>query len=129
VDELVEESTVFGGHLDMAATPWINLALGETGPNASERGLEPLQDCSHQPLKLTGVVCSVPPDLPRAPDQGLLAVAMCSVPLRPPGTKRFVSTSCPTGLALNHRKARARSPALRLSRDLGAISAMVPLSA
>jgi hypothetical protein len=40
VDELVEESTVFGGHLEIevAATPWINVASGEVGPNASERG-------------------------------------------------------------------------------------------
>jgi hypothetical protein len=70
VDELVEESTVFGGHLEMevAVTPWINVALGEVGPNASDRGLEPLHDCSHRPLKLTGVVCPVPPDLPRSPD-------------------------------------------------------------
>jgi hypothetical protein len=30
VGELVEESTVFGRHLEMevAATPWINVALG-----------------------------------------------------------------------------------------------------
>ena len=38
MDELVEESTVFGDHLEMevAATPWINVALGEVGPNASK---------------------------------------------------------------------------------------------
>jgi hypothetical protein len=45
--------------------------------------------------------------------------AICSVPLRPPGTKRFVSTSCPTELPFGTEELRRGMNPVQLSNILG----------